>query len=57
MDGKIMNASEFIEIIDKLVKNVIEYKIEVEINITPDNIQIQAQPWKPFEMKCPYGKE
>lgn len=29
---------------------------EVHIRLTQDETEVEIMPWKPFEMKCPYGK-
>ena len=44
-------------VIDKLVKAVVEDKVDASIEIRPDGMEINIQPWKPYEMKCPYGME
>lgn len=41
-------------VIDKLVKAVVEDNVEAEIEIRPDGMNIRVEPWKPYEMKCPY---
>ena len=41
--------------IEELVKRVVAEKIEVQITIEPDRTEINIQPWKPYEMKCPYA--
>ena len=41
--------------IEALVRRVVEDKIEVQITIEPDRTEINIQPWKPYEMKCPYA--
>ena len=28
---------------------------EVHIRLTQDETEVEIIPWKPFEMKCPYG--
>lgn len=45
------------ELLDKLVDMVVEKKVEVDISVTPDNMEIKIEPWKPYEVKCPYGKD
>ena len=45
------------ELLDKLVDMVVEKKVEVDINVTPDSMDIKIEPWKPYEVKCPYGKD
>lgn len=39
---------------DKLIKNAVKDKYAITITVNIDNIEIHAEPWKPFEMKCPY---
>lgn len=29
---------------------------EVHMRFTEEETEIEVMPWKPFEMKCPYGK-
>lgn len=43
--------------IDKMVSRVIQDQREVEIEMTPEGYRVSIQPWKPFEYKCPYGKD
>lgn len=45
------------ELLDKLVDMVVEKKVEVDISVMPDSMDIRIEPWKPYEMKCPYGKD
>lgn len=45
------------ELFEMLINRVIEDKIEVHLEFTPENTTIEIQPWKPFEYKCPYGKD
>jgi len=45
------------KLLDKLVDMVVEKKVEVDINVTPDCMEIKLEPWKPYEVKCPYGKD
>lgn len=45
------------ELLDKLVDMVVEKKVEVDINVMPDCMEIKIEPWKPYELKCPYGKD
>ena len=42
--------------LNNLIDRVIKDKIEVHIEVTPDNTTIDIQPWKPIEMHCPYGR-
>lgn len=44
-------------IIDDLVDVVVKDKIEAQIEIALDRVEISVQPWRPYETKCPYGKE
>ena len=43
-------------IVERVTKTVVEKQVEANVDISPDNIHISIQPWKPFEMKCPYDK-
>lgn len=43
-------------IVERVTETVIEKQVEASIDISPDNISIRIEPWKPYEMKCPYGK-
>lgn len=53
-----MEIEKIISIIDKLMLAVIENKqIEATIDIEPDRVQVNIEPWEPYETKCPYGKE
>lgn len=45
------------ELLDKLVKMVVDNKVEVDISVAPDSMDIKIEPWKPYEIKCPYGKD
>lgn len=42
--------------LNNLIDRVIKDKIEVHIEVTPENTTIDIQPWKPIEMRCPYGR-
>lgn len=52
-DG-MMNIS--VEVLQNLIDRVVKDKIEVHIEMTPENTTIDIQPWKPIEMRCPYGR-
>lgn len=43
------------ESLNMLIDRVVKDQIEVHIEMTPENISIEIQPWKPYEMKCPYA--
>lgn len=43
-------------IVERVTQAVVENQVEATIEITPDNLHISVNPWKPFEMKCPYDK-
>lgn len=43
-------------IVERVTNAVTEKQVEATVEITPDNIHISINPWKPFEMKCPYDK-
>ena len=47
-----INEDSINMLIDRVVKN----QIEVHIEVTPENTSIDIQPWKPYEMKCPYAE-
>lgn len=52
-----MEIEKITSIIDKLMLAVIENKqIEATIDIEPDRVQVNIEPWEPYEVKCPYGK-
>jgi hypothetical protein len=42
--------------IKMLVDRVVKDQIEVHIEMTSENISVDIQPWKPYEMKCPYAE-
>ena len=39
--------------LEELLKQAAETKTEITVTIEPDRQEIQVQPWKPFEYKCP----
>ena len=41
--------------INALVDRVVADKVEVQITIEPERTEVNIQPWKPYEMKCPYA--
>lgn len=43
--------------IQMLIDRVVKDKVEVHLDFTPENTTIDIQPWKPYEMRCPYGRE
>ena len=45
------------ESIKMLIDRVVKDKIEVHLEFTPESTIVEIQPWKPYEMKCPYAKE
>lgn len=45
------------ESIRMLIDSVKNDKIEVHMEFAPENTIIEIQPWKPIEMRCPYGRE
>ena len=45
------------ELLYKLTDMVVEKKVEVDISVMPDCMEIKIEPWKPYEIKCPYGKD
>ena len=42
-------------IVERVTQAVTEKQVEATVEISPENIHISINPWKPFEMKCPYG--
>ena len=38
------------------IEGVKEGRTQIDITITPDTKNIVISPWRPYEMKCPYGK-
>lgn len=36
---------------------LLKKKVEVDISVMPNCMEIKIEPWKPYEMKCPYGKD
>lgn len=45
------------EIFHESIKAVVEKKITIHIEITPEYENIQIEPWKPFEYTCPYKEK
>ena len=43
-------------IVERVTDAVVEKQVEASVEISPDNIHISMNPWKPFEMKCPYDR-
>lgn len=43
-------------IVERVTQAVMEKQVEATVEISPENIRISINPWKPFEMKCPYDK-
>ena len=43
-------------IVERVTQAVTEKQVEATVEISPENIHISINPWKPFEMKCPYDK-
>ena len=43
------------EAVNKLLDKVKD-GYEVHMRFTEEETEIEVMPWKPFEMKCPYGK-
>ena len=40
-----------------LLNKVKEEQVRVEVIYEPDKVTMAVEPWKAYEMKCPYGKE
>ena len=45
------------ELLDKLIEFVVEKQVEVNVTIQPEYMEIHMEPWKPYEAKCPYGRD
>ena len=45
------------EIFHDSIKAVVEKKITIHIEITPEYENIQIEPWKPFEYTCSYKEK
>lgn len=43
--------------IQMLMDRVVRDKVEIHLEFTPENTTIDIQPWKPYEMRCPYAKD
>lgn len=52
-----MTVGEINSIVYKCIQAVIKDKVESTINIEPDRVEINIQPWKPVSITCPYGKD
>lgn len=52
-----IEGKDLTELFTNTVEVVAKEKIEISIEITPDSFNVCIQPWKPYEMRCPYGKE
>lgn len=42
------------EVFDLAIEKANKDKVEVQIIIEPERIEFSVQPWKPYEMHCPY---
>lgn len=42
------------EVFDLAIEKANKDKVEVQITIEPERIEFSVQPWKPYEMRCPY---
>ena len=49
-----MNERFKLSDIDELIKRVKTEEIEIERSVTPDEVRITINPWKPFRYSCPY---
>jgi len=45
------------EIFNKSIKAVVEKKIAINIEITPECASIKIEPWEPFHYNCPYEEK
>ena len=53
-----LKSEDVLSIVNQLVGHVIEnHDCEAEVDIEPDRINVRFSPWKPYELKCPYGKD
>ena len=53
-----MEISNYLsEIFHDSIKAVVEKKIAISIEITPECESIKIEPWKPFEYNCPYKEK
>ncbi len=43
------------ELFDLAIEKANKDKVEIQIIIEPERIEFSLQPWKPYEMRCPYG--
>ena len=55
-DDIVKGTEEIKEIVEQLVKAVVENKVEASIEIEPDRSEIRLEPWRPMRMQCPYGR-
>lgn len=55
-DDIVKRTEDFKEIVEQLVKAVVENQVEVSIDIEPDRCEIRLEPWRPMRMQCPYGR-
>ena len=42
--------------IDELIKAAKKEQVEIRVTIEPERMEIEIEPWKPYEPRCPYGK-
>ena len=53
-----MEISNYLsEIFHDSIKAVVEKKIAISIEITPECESIKIEPWEPFEYTCPYKEK
>ena len=53
-----MEISKYLsEIFNESIKAVVEKKIAINIEITPECENIKIEPWEPFHYHCPYGEK
>ena len=50
-------SNHLCEIFNKSINAVVEKKIAISIEITPDCENIQIEPWEPFKYNCPYEEK
>lgn len=53
-----MEISNYLsEIFTESIKAVVEKKIAINIEITPECESIKIEPWESFHYNCPYGEK
>ena len=53
-----MEISNYLcEIFNEYIKAVVEKKIAISIEISPEYESIKIEPWEPFHYHCPYEEK